>query len=160
MISILAGILFFFSPHGGCSDAAVKQIDAAKVAVWVQAYSFTSVPIEQALFRAKDRGLDVRAIFDKSWRAEMQRNKYASALAVENATIAKLPVLIDDKHQIAHNKVIVIDGMVVVTGSFNFTAQAETSNAENMLVITDANIARAYAANWLAHFAHSVAPTP
>lgn len=42
---------------------------------------------------------------------------------------------------IAHNKVMVIDGRTVITGSFNFTKAAEESNAENLLVIDDADLA-------------------
>jgi phosphatidylserine/phosphatidylglycerophosphate/cardiolipin synthase-like enzyme len=57
---------------------------------------------------------------------------------------------------IAHNKVMVIDGLIVITGSFNFTKAAEESNAENLLVIDDAQLAEKYAKNWQEHFAHSV----
>ena len=63
---------------------------------------------------------------------------------------------IDDKHAIAHNKVMVIDGHVVITGSFNFTKAAEESNAENLLVIDDVDLAQKYAKNWQEHLAHSV----
>ena len=52
---------------------------------------------------------------------------------------------------IAHNKIIVIDGAVVVTGSFNFTRAAESNNAENLLVIHDAHLAERYLANWKEH---------
>jgi phosphatidylserine/phosphatidylglycerophosphate/cardiolipin synthase-like enzyme len=56
---------------------------------------------------------------------------------------------------IAHNKVMILDGQTVITGSFNFTKSAEESNAENLLVIRDAAIAGQYAANWHAHAQHS-----
>jgi hypothetical protein len=38
-------IKVYFSPKGGCTEAVVKEI-AAKKTILVQAYSFTSVPIE------------------------------------------------------------------------------------------------------------------
>jgi len=66
-------------------------------------------------------------------------------------------VRIDAKHAIAHNKIMVIDGEVVITGSFNFTKAAEEHNAENLLVIRDAALAERYAANWKAHAEHSEA---
>ena len=47
----------------------------------------------------------------------------------------KLEPLIDTHHAIAHNKVILIDGKTILTGSFNFTQQAESHNAENLVVI-------------------------
>ena len=44
---------------------------------------------------------------------------------------------IDAQHAIAHNKVMIIDGETVITGSFNFTKAAEENNAENLLVFRD-----------------------
>jgi phosphatidylserine/phosphatidylglycerophosphate/cardiolipin synthase-like enzyme len=60
------------------------------------------------------------------------------------------------KHAIAHNKVMVIDGRIVITGSFNFTKAAEESNAVNLLVIRDAELAAKYAKNWQEYLEHSV----
>ena len=64
--------------------------------------------------------------------------------------------LIDDKHAIAHSKVMVIDSVTIITGSFNFTKAAEAKNAENLLVITDAPaLVQAYEANIRTHAAHA-----
>ena len=49
--------------------------------------------------------------------------------------------MIDANHAIAHNKVIVIDGEIVLTGSFNFTKAAQEKNAENLLIIRDPALA-------------------
>ncbi len=68
---------------------------------------------------------------------------------------AGISTLIDERHAIAHNKLMVIDGHTVITGSFNFTTAAEEHNAENLLVIQDATLAEKYAANWKAHAEHS-----
>jgi len=59
------------------------------------------------------------------------------------------------KLQIAHNKIIVIDGQTVLTGPFNFTKAADAKNAENLLVIHDQRIASQYEQNWQAHFRHA-----
>jgi phosphatidylserine/phosphatidylglycerophosphate/cardiolipin synthase-like enzyme len=50
---------------------------------------------------------------------------------------------------------LVIDGLTVLTGSFNFTKAAEENNAENLLVIQDAALAAKYAQNWQTHLTHS-----
>lgn len=55
----------FFSPRGGCTEAIIKEIDQAKSAVFVQAYSFTSAPIAKALLNAHKRGVKVQAIQDR-----------------------------------------------------------------------------------------------
>ena len=97
----LQPIEVFFSPTGGCTEAVVKEIDAAKSTILVQAYSFTSVPIAKALVDAHKRGVKIQMILDKSQRTE----KYSSADFVLHAGI---PTFIDAKHAIAHNKVMVI----------------------------------------------------
>jgi phosphatidylserine/phosphatidylglycerophosphate/cardiolipin synthase-like enzyme len=138
----------YFSPSGGCTEACVHEINNATESILVQAYSFTSKPIAKALVNAHNRGVKVAIILDKSQRTE----KYTEMGTVVNAGI---PTYIDSKHAIAHNKVMVIDAKVVITGSFNFTTSAEEHNAENMLVIRNPDLAITYMKNWDAHLHHS-----
>ncbi len=138
----------YFSPKGGCTEAVVRELEKARRSVYVQAYSFTSAPIAKALVEAKRRGVLVIVLLDKSQRTE----KYSSATFVKNEGIT---TLIDDKHAIAHNKVMILDESTVITGSFNFTKAAEDSNAENLLVIVDRVLAAKYLTNWRSHAAHS-----
>jgi hypothetical protein len=137
-----------FSPKGGCADAIVKEVKAAKSSALVQAYWFTSAAVAKALVEAHKRGVKVEVILDRS-RTEID-NEQADFI-VQN----DVPTFIDDQHTTAHNKVIVIDGNVVITGSFNFTDQAENENAENLLIIRDKGIADKFTANWKAHVKHS-----
>ena len=130
-----------FTPGENCTALIVSTLQTAKDRILVQAYSFTSAPIAKALQAARDRGVDVRVILDKSQRSE----RYSSARFLVNAGI---PVWIDDKVAIAHNKVMVIDSATVITGSFNFTKAAQEKNAENLLVLHDPELATMYAANW------------
>ena len=138
----------YFSPHGSCTDAIIKELNKAKSTVLVQAYSFTSAPIAKALLNAHKRGVKVEVILDKSQRTD----KYSSATFLFNAGI---PTKIDSKHAIAHNKVMVIDGETVITGSFNFTKAAEEKNAENLLIIKSKELASQYLMNWSKHKNHS-----
>ncbi len=137
-----------FSPRGGCTQAIVDTLDRAKSTVLVQAYSFTSVPIAKALLNAQKRGVKVSAILDKSQRTA----NYSEADFLARAGI---PTYIDAAHAIAHNKVMVIDGTTVITGSFNFTKAAEESNAENVLILTSPKLAAEYTKNWREHQGHS-----
>jgi phosphatidylserine/phosphatidylglycerophosphate/cardiolipin synthase-like enzyme len=138
----------YFSPRGGCTQAIIKEIDNAKSEILIQAYSFTSAPIAKALTDAFKRGIKVQAILDKSQRSE----KYTSATFLFNAGI---PTYIDDKHAIAHNKVMIVDRETVITGSFNFTKAAEEKNAENLLIIRNKELAKVYIENWYKHREHS-----
>ncbi len=137
-----------FSPSGGATQLVVDTLAQAKQTVLVQAYSFTSAPIAKALVEAKRRGVKVEVILDKSQQTE----HYSEADFLAHAGI---PVRIDAVHAIAHNKVMVIDGATVITGSFNCTKAAEEHNAENVLVLHDAALAVQYAGNWKKHQAHS-----
>src|SRR5712691_6565080 len=148
-IVVPARVAVYFSPHGGATDAVVREVNAATTKVFVQAYSFTSAPIAKALVDAHQRGVNVLAVLDKSNETE----KYSAATFLVNAGIQ---TLIDDQHAIAHSKVMVIDSVTVITGSFNFTKAAEEKNAENLLVIKDAPaLVEAYEQNIRAHAAHA-----
>jgi phosphatidylserine/phosphatidylglycerophosphate/cardiolipin synthase-like enzyme len=142
------GVQVFFSPNGGATEAVVNALNHATNSVLVQAYSFTSAPIAKALVAAQRRRINVQVILDSSHRTE----KYSEAdFLLHN----EIPVLVDAQHAIAHNKIIVIDGYLVITGSFNFTKAAEDKNAENLLVINDPILAQKYQENWRAHEQHS-----
>jgi len=143
-----ANVTVHFSPGGQPTAAIVRELDAAKESVLVQAYSFTSAPIADALVKAHRRGVSVKVLLDKSQRTE----KYSSYTFLSHAGI---PVWIDSSHAIAHNKVMVIDAQTVITGSFNFTKAAESRNAENLLIIRSAELAREYTDNWQKHREHS-----
>ncbi|HEY0074493.1 MAG TPA: phospholipase D family protein [Abditibacteriaceae bacterium] len=138
----------YFSPKGGAQDAIIRAINGAKTSILLQAYSFTNASIAQALVQAKQRGVLVEAVLDKSNRTA----QYSSATFLKNAGIH---TSIDAKHAIAHNKVIIIDSDKVVTGSFNFSKAAEESNAENLLILHSKPLAAEYERNFRAHLEHS-----
>jgi phosphatidylserine/phosphatidylglycerophosphate/cardiolipin synthase-like enzyme len=138
----------YFSPHGGATEAVIRELNKAKTSVLVQAYSFTSAPIAKALLNAHKRGVKIDVILDKS----QETQRYSTATFLYNQGI---PVKIDAQHAIAHNMVMIIDGEIVITGSFNFTKAAEENNAENFLVIRDKKLTERYIKNWHEHEAHS-----
>jgi len=137
-----------FPPGENCTQDSVHVLDDAQHTILVQAYSFTSAPVAKALLNAHMRGVEVQMILDKSQRTE----KYSSADFLANHGV---PTMIDATHAIAHNKVMVIDGVTVLTGSFNFTKAAQEKNAENMAIIRDPVLASQYTKNWQQHAGHS-----
>jgi phosphatidylserine/phosphatidylglycerophosphate/cardiolipin synthase-like enzyme len=143
-----------FTPGQDCTGLIVGEIDASQHTILVQAYSFTSVPILAALKAAHARGVDVEVIVDKtSARLSKSGSRYSAATYLTNAGV---PVWVDVRVSIAHNKVMVIDDATAITGSFNFTASAQSRNAENLLVIRDPQLAVQYRANWESRRAVSV----
>ncbi|MFA5794959.1 MAG: phospholipase D family protein [Candidatus Brocadiia bacterium] len=147
--SVNPKINVYFSPNGGCTKAIVDEIKSAQKTIRVQAYSFTSDPIAQALINAYKRGVDVEIVLDRSQRSE----RYSK---VSDVAKAGIPTFIDTKHAIAHNKIMILDSKVIITGSFNFTKGAEEKNAENLLIIKNrADLVREYEENYLKHRAHA-----
>lgn len=143
----------FFSPNGGCTEAVVREIAAARRSVKIQAYSFTSRDIAEALMKAIKRGVKVQALLDSSNQEGDNEDRYNAGVFLHNAGAE---VWTDARHAIAHNKIMLIDEATIITGSFNFTNAAEKRNAENLLVIKAfPDLTRKYLANWDEHRGHS-----
>jgi phosphatidylserine/phosphatidylglycerophosphate/cardiolipin synthase-like enzyme len=131
-----------FSPRGGATEAVVQVISEAQHTIHLAAYGFTSKPIAGALFVAKQRGVNVEVVLDKSNTTE----RYSVATFL---TKSGIPVRIDSRYAIMHDKFIVVDGVTVETGSFNYTRAAEENNAENVIVLrNDPATAGRYEAEW------------
>jgi phosphatidylserine/phosphatidylglycerophosphate/cardiolipin synthase-like enzyme len=122
-----------FSPNEGTEHLIVKVIDAAKTEIRMLTYSFTSVPVTEALIRARHRGVDVRVVADKKENVSADRSGKAraalSALATAGADVRMISV-----YPIHHDKVLVVDRQTVELGSFNYSDAAAHRNSENVLV--------------------------
>ena len=137
----------FTPPVAGSCDPLItvlRMIDDARTTIRVQMYSLTLQEVVSAMVRAKQRGVDVRVIVDRS-QLHQDRN---DSFRVEALASAGVPVLVDTVPGLMHNKVMVIDGDTVLTGSFNYTWGAEHWNAENLLVLHDPALAAEYLRNW------------
>ena len=134
-----------FTPAEQCQPRIVEAINAARSEIRVQAYSFTAAPIVGALSAAKRRGVDVRVILDKSNDRNGELARYSGAVYVAHAGI---PIWIDNHPAIAHNKLIIIDRRLVIGGSYNYSASAESRDAENVTFIESAELAARFLVNW------------
>jgi len=103
----------------------------------VAMYSFTSDPIAQALVNAKERGVKIRVLLDKQQAG-------SSSSKAEFLANNGILVSLDTHSGYMHNKIAIIDGAVVITGSFNWTESAEERNQENMVVISDPWVVQVY----------------
>jgi phosphatidylserine/phosphatidylglycerophosphate/cardiolipin synthase-like enzyme len=141
-------LAIYFTPPAGAASGLIKQIDGAKKSIKVMAYGFTATNLAEALVRAKRRGVDVGLIQDEK-SAQNNRETLPILLA------AGIDVRSDGKHAIQHNKIMLIDDDIVITGSYNFTKSAEKRNAENIMIVRSSYAAKRYADNWKAHWDHS-----
>ena len=141
----------YFSPNGGAARAILKGISSAQQTILVQAYLLYSTRLAGALVRAHQRGVQVHVILDANAQPHDPPVK-AVALLVG----AGIAVSLDDQHEWAHDKVMILDGAIVITGSYNWTLAAENKNGENLLVIRDPRLAAVYTENWRRHADHSI----
>jgi phosphatidylserine/phosphatidylglycerophosphate/cardiolipin synthase-like enzyme len=133
-----------FVPEQECDTSVAEAIAGAAHTIRVQAYGFTSPLILRALVDAWGRGVDVQVILDKSEERDHGSRPAGARFVAE----AGIPTWIDDKVAIAHNKVIIIDGHLVIGGSYNYTSAAEHKNAENVTFIDAPVVADFYLVNW------------
>jgi phosphatidylserine/phosphatidylglycerophosphate/cardiolipin synthase-like enzyme len=123
-------IKILFSPKGGITEEIIKQIDNAQEYIDIAIYSFTYEPIAGAIIRAKNRGVRIRILMDKG----QSKGKYSKYKYLLDSGIA----VIQDRHTgIMHNKIAMIDGRILFTGSYNWSKSAEERNQENLLEFID-----------------------
>ena len=117
---------YIFSPRGGTEAAIVKAIDSSRSEVDVAMFSFTSKPAMAALVRASARGVKVKMLlYAKSafpFREEVKKNNIEVRLKEGRVG-----------NGLMHNKYAVMDGSLLVNGSFNWSATAEDLNTENTI---------------------------
>ncbi|MEX2161134.1 MAG: phospholipase D-like domain-containing protein [Anaerolineales bacterium] len=124
----------YFSPDDGVAAHLVRLVDGAYNSIFFLAYSFTSDELADALLAAQARGVEIHGVMDNTQAAH-------SASEYPRLLDAGIEVRLDGEGGSLHHKVLVIDETIVVTGSYNFSANAEQRNDENALVIHDANLA-------------------
>lgn len=149
-VSVLAGpagaasLQTGFSPEGSAEALVLKVIGSAKHDLRMMSYSFTSPTISAALAKAARSGVDVKLVLDEhgnEGKASKNAMNYVVNAGVQLRTI--------DKYKIQHDKVIVVDGQTVETGSFNYTASAAKANSENVLVAWEVpDLAADYLRHW------------
>jgi phosphatidylserine/phosphatidylglycerophosphate/cardiolipin synthase-like enzyme len=144
-----AAVAACFAPEEDCAGFAARAIENAESEILVAAYGLTiGSGIVEALARATQRGVDVRLIADRT--TPCGRNTGVPMLAD-----AGVPIWIDDQARIAHQKAMVIDEAVDLTGSYNGTRGA-ADNSEDLNLISSRTVATAYAAHWHNRLAVSV----
>ncbi|MET4577682.1 phospholipase D family protein [Ottowia thiooxydans] len=133
-----------FSPEGSARKLVMEVIEGAQNSIQMQAYSFRSPDIAQALVRAQSRGVEVRIVVDK------KRNQNKTSKSVMDFVSSQgVQVRTNHHFNLHHDKVIIVDGHTVETGSFNFAPSAEKANSENVVVMRGMpDVANQYLKHW------------
>ena len=130
-----------FSAQIRCADRIVATIATSRSSIRFLAFSFTSDPIAQAMLDRHANGVALAGVFETTG-SNTTFSEY-NKLKEQGAE-----VYTDGNPYVMHHKVIIIDERVVIFGSFNFSDNANTSNDENLLIIENPEIARAFLAEY------------
>ena len=126
-----------FSAEDDAVDSLIAILNDAQVSIRFLAFSFTDYPMAQAMIARAQAGVDVQGIFEtfgsNSPRAELK-----------TLWCAGLPVRQDGNSSFLHDKVIIVDNSIVVTGSLNFSSSADEENEENVVILDNPEIAALY----------------
>jgi phosphatidylserine/phosphatidylglycerophosphate/cardiolipin synthase-like enzyme len=132
-----ADVYNYFSPEDDVPPKIIRIVRAARRSVHVLAFSFTDSTIARELVARRAAGVDVRAVLER--RGSAARGSVLAALrsgGVEAFT--------DANRFVMHHKVIIVDTLWTITGSYNFSSSAAMANDENIVIIKSAPIARRF----------------
>jgi len=132
----------YFSPDDGVANSLLDLIQNASQSIYFLAYSFTSDPLAEAIRQRAANGVQVAGVMES---AQIDSNQGGEFDAFRQAG---LDVRRDGNPGQMHHKVIIIDGQIVVTGSYNFTSSADTRNDENLIVIYNPTLAGYFTAEF------------
>lgn len=131
-----------FSPEDGVAEQIIELIDEARRSIHFLAFSFTSDEITNAMMNAaQNYGVSVLGIMDES---QVSSNQGTSYEIFQYAGLENLDVRLDGSDDQMHHKVIIIDERIVIVGSYNFSANAEENNDENLVILHSPKISRLY----------------
>lgn len=150
--------LHLFSPNSGIEAALIKAIDASKATVQIAMFSFFSQPIAEALLRAKERGVEVKVVMDKSQTGTSKLDEWFAWHGIDLRLISGPDRTRDPRYQKMHNKFAIFDGKMLESGSFNFSTRAETLSFENANFFNDADEIARFAAAFLQMFERGMKP--
>ncbi len=150
--AVKADAAVLFTPEDQATEALSQVIDDARAEVLVAMYTLTNRDLGDALVRAQQRGVSVRLLVD-SHQAEVRYSQVDSLIErginAIKVSLGQTGNGIDIRY---HNKFAVIDREQVVTGSFNWTQQADLENYENIVLLKSEKLARMFQEKFEEHW--------
>ena len=142
--SAVSSIESFFSPAGGIALRITQEIERAVSSIDIAIYTFTETEIADELIAAKNRGVSIRIVADAG---------EASATGSVIARLERAGFQVKRTEGIGtgimHNKYVILDGRLLITGSYNWSDAAEIKNFENVVFIQDSATVSSYQNNFI-----------
>ncbi|MBI5652745.1 MAG: phospholipase [Chloroflexi bacterium] len=141
----------YFAPEDKVADKIVARLKKATGTIEFMAFSFTDDDMGDALLERAQAGVKVRGVFENTG----SETRFSEMTRLKNAG---LDVVQDGNPYLMHHKVFIIDGKTVIFGSFNFSANANESNDENVLIVDDPSLAQQFQAEFARVYAQAKNP--
>lgn len=132
----------YFSPDSDFEEKIIELINNSQSSIKFLAFAFTNDKIADALIAAKNRGVEIQGVFDE------EQDEFQDGSDYDRLLNEGIDVKLDGSSYKLHDKVFIFDKKIVITGSYNFTVQANEENFENSIVIYNADIAAKYLSNF------------
>jgi phosphatidylserine/phosphatidylglycerophosphate/cardiolipin synthase-like enzyme len=132
-----------FAPEDGVMDQVLALVQGARESIQFLAFSFTDDRLGRLLVEKNRASVVVQGVME----AHGSEREYSEYGRLANAS-PPVDLLLDGNPAFMHHKAIVIDGSIVILGSFNFTQSADQANDENVLVVADPGVAARYQAEF------------
>jgi phosphatidylserine/phosphatidylglycerophosphate/cardiolipin synthase-like enzyme len=126
-----------FSAEDHTVNNLIALVKDAKVSIRFLAFSFTDYPLAQAMIDRAKVGVDVKGVYETF-------GSNSSGSELKTFWCAGVPARQDGNASFLHDKIIIIDNSIVVTGSLNYSSNADESNEENVVILDNTEIASLY----------------
>jgi len=130
-------IQIYFSPEDKVMDRIIPIVSSAQSNIRFLAFSFTDYPLAKAMIDRSAAGVDVAGVYEKL-------GSETDSAEMKTFLCARVPVRQDGNPKFLHDKLIIVDNHIVISGSFNFSSNATDNNDENVMIVDNAEIANLY----------------
>jgi phosphatidylserine/phosphatidylglycerophosphate/cardiolipin synthase-like enzyme len=127
----------YFTPGDDGPARIVRLIGAARRSLEVCVFTITDDRLSRAVIEAHRRGARVRIITDDD-------KSFDRGSDIERLGQAGVTIRTDSSEAHMHHKFALIDGRLLLTGSYNWTRGAADENQENFVVVDDPRLVEAY----------------
>jgi phosphatidylserine/phosphatidylglycerophosphate/cardiolipin synthase-like enzyme len=126
----------YFNPQGDCTQQVIYWIGQAKTSIHILAYMLTLNSIGDALVEAYNRGIEIKVVFEESRITPISQYQ-----KLNNTGIS---VRIDNNPKAMNDRVMIVDGSIILTGSFTWNLDGQDFNDENLIILRSSSVANLY----------------
>ncbi len=128
----------YFSPGEACLSEILGQLGRTRRTADICVFTITDDRIARAILYAQARKVQVRVITDND-------KQYDGGSDIARLRGAGVAVKVDETEHHMHHKFAVLDGAVLLNGSYNWTRSASTFNEENLITSSEPGLVQAFA---------------